>query len=330
MNRRERLEAAISGGTPDRVPVSAWGHFFVDEVDPHRFVDAMVDFVERYEWDFLKVHARASYHVEGWGFAYEPSRDSTKGHVCTDHPIRSPADWAKLRPLPLTSPPLAEQLCALDMMRARIPDDMPLIMTVFSPLDVAEKLVDRNAALLKDHIERDTSAVERALAAFAETFAAFVRELPRRGVDGLYFSTKWANDMKLSPEQYRRLVQRWDLAVLAEAKRMWCNILHLCEDYVQLGAMADYPVQVFHWDAHTGHNPSYGKGRAQVRGAVGGGVDVKTLAEGTAAQVERKATEAIRQTNGRGFILGPGCSIEVARTPAENLQALKRATERTT
>lgn len=56
---------------------------------------------------------------------------------------------------------------------------------------------------------------------------------------------------------------------------------------------------------------------------------MKTLAEGTAAQVERKAIEAIRQTDG-GFILGPGFSIEVARTPAENLLALKRAFERTT
>ena len=31
MTKRERLRAAVSGGRPDRVPVSAWGHFYPEE-----------------------------------------------------------------------------------------------------------------------------------------------------------------------------------------------------------------------------------------------------------------------------------------------------------
>lgn len=333
MDRRERLRAALAGARVDRVPVSAWGHFFTEEVDPDRFIAASMAFQEQYDWDFLKVHSRASYHVEGWGFTYARSNDPARGHVCTGHPIATAADWRKLKPLGLDSPALAEQLRILERLKQEAGAELPVIMTVFSPLDIAEKLVDRNAALLKRHIDEDPAALEAALDAIARTFAPFVREVARLGADGIYFSTKWANNVKLSAEQYQRLVRPYDLAVLEEARPenspMWCNLLHLCEDHVQLAAMADYPVQVFHWDTHAGHNPSFLQGKPVLRTglqkAMGGGVDPQTLATGTPAEVETKAIHAIRQIGGRGLVLGPGCSVQMARTPPENLLALRRS-----
>ena len=332
MSSRERLRITVSGGKPDRVPVSAWGHFFVEETDERRFVDATMSFHRRYGWDLLKVHSRASYHVEGWGFTYTPSTDPAKGHVCTGHPIREARDWAGLSRLALDAAPLAEQLRILERIRAEAGPDTPVIMTVFSPLDVAEKLIDRDAGLLKRHIEEDPGAVEAALAAMAETFAPFVRELARLGADGIYFSTKWANNVKLSPQQYQRLVRPYDLAVLEQARGMWCNVLHLCEDHVQLRAMADYPVQVFHWDTHAGHNPDFAQGAAvlgqSVSGkAVGGGVDPATLASGMPGDISAKAVAAIRQANGSGFLLAPGWSVQMGRTPEANLRALRAAPE---
>lgn len=333
MTRRERLRAAVEGRRIDRVPVSAWGHFYTEEVNPDRFVAATMDFQQRYDWDFLKMHSRASYHVEGWGFTYTPSTDPAKGHACTGHPIGSAADWRAVKPLGLDSPALAEQLKLVERLRREAGPDLPLIVTVFSPLDVAEQLVDRDATLLKRHIEQDPAAVESALEAIARTFAAFVREVARLGADGLYFSTKWANNVKLTEAQYQRMVRPHDLAVLAEANPeksgMWCNLLHLCEDHVQLAAMADYPVQVFHWDTHARHNPSFIEGKPAVRTglhkAMGGGVDPETLATGTVAEVEAKAVHVIRSIGARGFVLGPGCSVLMAKTPPDNLLALRRA-----
>ena len=333
MNRRERLRAALAGARVDRVPVSAWGHFFTEEVDPDRFIVATLNFQQRYDWDFLKVHSRASYHVEGWGFRYTPSNDPARGHVCTGHPIGCAADWRTLKPLSLDTPALAEQLRILERLKKEAGPDLPVIMTVFSPLDIAEKLVDRDAALMKRHIDEDPAALESALDAIARTFAPFVRELARLGADGIYFSTKWANNVKLSAEQYQRLVRPYDLAMLDEAKRegspLWCNLLHLCEDHVQLDTMADYPVQVFHWDNHAGHNPSFREGKPIVRlglqKAMGGGVDPKTLATAGADEVEKRAIHSIREIGGRGFLLGPGCSVQMAKTPPDNLLALRRA-----
>lgn len=327
MDRTERVEAAVAGRPVDRVPVSAWGHFFTRETTAASLAETMLAFRETYDWDYLKIHARASYHVEGWGFTYEPSRDPAKGHVCTASPIHNANDWRKLKPLPLTTPAFAEQFQLIELIRKDMPKRTPLIMTVFLPLDMAEKLVDRNPQLLKQHIEEDPDSVRHAVEVFTETFVPFVRKVAASGVDGIYFSTKWANHRKLAPETYRRLTRDADLQVIAEAKGLWCNFLHLCEDEIQLRELADYPVQVFHWDTRTPGNPNFATARESLSGALGGGVDAATLAEGTPAEVEAVARDAIRQTEGRGFLLGPGCSVRIAATPADNLHALRKAAE---
>lgn len=327
MDRKERLAAAVNGEKPDRVPVSAWGHFYLTETSAKGMADTMVDFFDHYDWDFLKIHARASFHVEGWGFEYAPSQDAGKLHVCTSHPIKTTNDWRKLKPLSLNIAPLAEQFEAIRLIKSRVDKDVPIIMTVFSPLDVAEKLIDRNAPMLKQHIEEDSDSIAAALDAISDTFARFMRELVATGIDGIYFSTKWANNVKLTSEQYQKLVRPYDMRVLEEARPFWANMLHLCEDQIQLDAMKDYPVQIMHWDDTAGHNPDYRSGQLQSGKAVGGGISPKLLAQGSPEDVLQAARKAITNTEGKGFILGPGCSVQVAKTSDANLKALRKAVE---
>ena len=327
MNRFERLQAAVAGGPVDRVPVSAWGHFYNEETTAEGLADVMVRFQKTFDWDFLKIHARASYHVEGFGFRYEASRRAGQPHKTLGHPITRPEDWRKLRPLDLDHPALAEQFRAIELIREAMAGEVPLIMTVFSPLDVAGKLVDQDKELLINHLRQDPDSVAQALAVFAETFAPFVRRLGESGIDGLYYSSKWANRNKLPAEEYRRLARPYDLQILAEAQGFGCNIMHLCEDAIHLEAMADYPVDVFHWDNCTDNNPSLADGHTMVGKTVGGGVDSPTLAKATPEEVRRKARHAIEETGGQGLLLGPGCSILTAETPDANLHALRRAVE---
>jgi uroporphyrinogen decarboxylase len=325
MNRIERVQATLARQPVDRVPVSAWGHFFTRERTAETFVAATREFVDAYDWDFLKIHPRACYHVEGWGFRYAPSTDPARDHICTGHPIDSIDAWRTLRPLPLDCPPLAEQLRAAEMLVHALGDRLPVIMTVFSPLDVAEKLVDRNTALLKSHLEQDPAALEPALASFAETFAAFVRRLVQIGVDGIYFSTQWASDSRMNAARYQAWVRPYDEIVLNETRTLWFNMLHLCGPQVQLDAMADYPVQAIHWDMHAAGNPSLADGKQRVRQAVGGGIDVARLATVPAEQVDALLVDCVRAADASGVLVGPGCSAEIGRTPAANFLAMRRA-----
>ena len=329
MDRFERLHAALEGKPVDRVPVSAWGHFYDKETSAEGLADIMVSFHKAYDWDFLKIHARASYHVEGFGFTYAPSGNRSRLHSCTSQPIRTAADWRKLQPLPLTHPVFEEQFRAIELIRREV-KDAPIIMTVFTPLDIADKLIDRNADLLAQHIAEDADSVRHALSVFAESFAPFVRKLASTGIDGIYFSSKWVNNDPITTRQYRDLAMDFDLQMIREADGLWCNLFHLCQGGVDLGLVKEYPVQVFHWDANAPANPAYGEGRTRVPGAaVSGGVDAATLANATPEDVTRKAVAAIEDTGGRRFVLGPGCSIVTARTPDENLKALRSAPETT-
>lgn len=67
MTRWERLRAALKGQDVDRVPVSMWRHFFAKETSAESLAEAMIGFQSRFDWDFMKVNPRASYHVEDWG-----------------------------------------------------------------------------------------------------------------------------------------------------------------------------------------------------------------------------------------------------------------------
>lgn len=327
MDRFERLHAAIEGKPVDRVPVSAWGHFYDKETTAEGLADIMISFQKAYDWDYLKIHARASYHAEGFGYEYAPSRDRSRLHICTSQPIKTVADWRKLRPLSLNHPVLEEQFRAIEPIRKGV-KDAPIIMTVFTPLDIADKLVDRNSALLARHIAEGPDAVRHGLSVFAETFAPFVRKLASSGVDGIFFSSKWVNRQPITAWQYRNLAAPYDLQMIREADGLWCNLFHLCQGGVDLGLVKDYPVQIFHWDANAPDNFGYGEGRFYLpKAAVAGGVDAATLVFGSPDDVTRKAVKAIKDTGGQRFVLGPGCSIVAAQTSEKNLKALRSAPE---
>jgi len=70
----------------------------------------MLQSFRAYDWDYMKVNPRASYHVEDWGARLERSQDPNHGHKFVAVPVREPADWSRLRPLKPTAPVLAEQL----------------------------------------------------------------------------------------------------------------------------------------------------------------------------------------------------------------------------
>ncbi|WP_319413093.1 uroporphyrinogen decarboxylase family protein [uncultured Cohaesibacter sp.] len=328
MNRMERLQAVVEGKPVDRVPVSAWGHWYMEEQKAESFADKMLSFREEYDWDLIKVHSRASYHVEPFGFQIDPSNDPAIGHGLFHSPVRTVEDWYKLRPQPLENEAFDEQLKVLELIRKGMPKDCPLIFTVFTPLDIADKMLDRHADILFDHIREAPEAVAYGLSVFSETLSRFVRKVTEVGVDGFFFSTKWVNGSKLSVAQYRDLCLAPDLNMMAAAKGLPFNIMHVCQNEVFLNGFHDYPVSIMHWDDNGKHNPSLRMGRQLTGHCAGGGVASATLARGTADEVSQKAVNTILENNGTGMILASGCSIATAKTPAENLKALRKAPQK--
>jgi uroporphyrinogen decarboxylase len=331
MNKRERVEAALSGKKVDRVPVSAWCHFFDKEVTIDGYVKCMLDFQEYYDWDYLKIHPRYGYHVEDWGNVYTQSGKPGEWPTCKNYVVKEAEDWKKLKVLNPREGVLGAFLKSVETIKKSVKEDVPMIMTVFTPLMIANCLSGfwSEAQDWKKFYDNDRASLAIGLKTITETFRLFVLELRKTGIDGLYFATKEANDDFTTTAEYQEFVRPYDEIVLSSAKEFPFNILHLCGDKVHYKAMADYPVQMLHWDPTTGNNPDYKIARKDLgdRLAFGGGPCRTVLAKGSAAEVKQELKKVLMDTEEKHFLLGPACSVLVAETPEEHMWLLRKAPE---
>src|SRR6267378_732426 len=196
MTRRERIRKTIQGEPTERHPMSFWRHFYDREGSAKDLAEAMLEFQRKYDWDFMKVNPRASYHVEDWGIKTErPGKGPLDKPKVVQSPVREPADWEKIRPLDPTKGTLGEMLDAEERIAAEI------------------------------HGER----VHGALRSITDTFIAFVRETMQRGASGIFFATTdYANPTRIDKALLEEFGRPYDLRVLEEAKQGLLNTIHVC------------------------------------------------------------------------------------------------------
>jgi uroporphyrinogen decarboxylase len=82
MDKRERLQAAISGDKVDRPPAALWRHFPVDDQRPEDLAAATLEWQDLYDWDFVKVTPASSFCLMDWGVDDE-WRGDPRGHAIT-------------------------------------------------------------------------------------------------------------------------------------------------------------------------------------------------------------------------------------------------------
>jgi len=327
MNKKERVDAALRGDQVDRIPASMWGHDFEREWSAQTLAEAMVENFTRYDWDYMKVNPRASYHVEGWGVKVRPSGEKYKSPVIEDTPIKSASDWKRLRPLEPDRGVLGEQLRALQLINHAVGFNAYFVQTIFCPLGVAKYLAGNKSEPVLQTLREDRAAIHAALRVITETFTAYAIACLEQGASGIFYATNgWASESMLTPDQYREFGEQYDLEILdAIRSRSKFNILHNCGSHIYLDLLAGYPVQAINWAATLEGNPDLREGKLRSNKAVMGGISEKTvLKNGSQEQVREEVEKALEMTGGRHFLLAPGCSIP-PETPAENLLAIRSA-----
>lgn len=327
MNKKERVDAALRGDPVDRVPASMWGHDFEREWNPHTLTEAMVENFARYDWDYMKVNPRASYHVEGWGVKVRPSGERYKAPIIEDAPIKTASDWKRLRPLEPDEGVLGEQLQALQLINHSIGYDAYFVQTIFCPLGVAKYLVGNKSEPVQQTIREDRAAMHAALRVITETFTTYAIACLQQGASGIFYATNgWASEGMLTEDQYREFGEQYDLEFLDGIKsRSKFNILHNCGSHIYFDLLATYPVQAINWAATLEGNPDLREGKLRSGKAVMGGISEKTtLKSGSPDQVREEVEKALDLTGGRHFLLAPGCSIP-PETPAQNLATIRIA-----
>jgi uroporphyrinogen decarboxylase len=324
MTRRERLEAALARQPVDRVPYAVWRHFPRVDRSPAGLAQATLRFHERYGSDFLKITPPGGYAVEAWG-CVEAEDIRPDGHrPCARCAVRDADDWRRIRPLdPGEAAGWVGQLETIVRMGFdRRIGDAPVLPTLFSPLSLARKLSgDRLAADLREHPD----LVRAALEAITETVIRFAERALAEGVSGIFYSIQAASRRVLGAEQYAEFGEPHDRRVLESVcGRSRLTIVHAHGDRLVFDRLARLPAHAWNWDDRA-TGPSLGEARAQVPGAVVGGLDQwRTLHAGTPEEAVAEAQDAVRQTDGRGLIVAPGCVLPMD-TPDATVAAVVRA-----
>ncbi len=324
MNHRQRLEAVLSGGKFDRVPVALWRHFPVDDQNPGDLAGATVEFQRNFDFDLVKVTPASSFCLKDWGVTDEWRGISEGTREYTKRAILHPEDWEKLPVLNPKKGHLGDQLACLRLVVNEIGPNTPVIQTIFSPLAQAKNLVGGEQLLV--HLRQYPDALLHGLQTIAESTQRFVEAALETGIAGIFYAVQHAQYHRLSPAEYQQFGCAFDLQILEAAQGHWLNMLHLHGESVMFDLFSEYPVAVINWhDRDT--DPSLEVGQNRFPGAVCGGLQrERMMVLGTPEQVTDEARQAIHATNGVRFILGTGCVVPIT-APRANFLAARMAVE---
>ncbi|HEX7587742.1 MAG TPA: uroporphyrinogen decarboxylase family protein [Anaerolineae bacterium] len=317
------MQAALRGQPVDRVPVALWRHFPNDDLLAEKLAARVVEFQRQYDFDFVKVTPASGYPAEMYGATFRDAhnREGTRAYIA--RPVNALSDWDKVAPLDAHNPVFVRELAALKLIRQELGGDVPILQTIFSPLNSAHNLA--NERLFED-LRAQPAVLHRALKALTETTARFAVESLRAGADAIFFATQMATPKYLTVDEFQKFGEPYDLQVLEaiRAAKADFTFLHIHGLDVYFDVLARWPVEVVNWhDRRTA--PSLKQARAKHPGALAGGINEwDTLAKKSPQDVAVEVRDALAQTGGRGHILAAGCVIPVD-TPEENIRAVTEA-----
>ncbi|MGH2614536.1 MAG: uroporphyrinogen decarboxylase family protein [Thermomicrobiales bacterium] len=319
---RDRLHAALSGDVADRPPVALWRHFPEEDQTAAGLAAATVNWQREFPGDFVKFMVPGDSPTIDWGLrsVYDGAPSGTRRPIF--HPVTQASDWARLPGLDVREGFHGEMLAAVRMAKRDLPPDVPLLQTIFSPLTIAAKLSDGRVA---EHLSGSPAAVHAGLRRITEVTRAFAVASLAAGADGVFFATQLADRSLLSEEDYREFGVPYDLQALDALPAGTPLLLHLHGAAPMLDLAGRYPPGALSWhDRRFGpplHEVARGSGRP-----VSGGIDEDAILTASEAEVAAQAADAVRQVDGRGLIVAPGCVIPVA-TPAANIRAVLQAVQ---
>lgn len=322
LTHRERLEVCFSGEIADRVPVSLWRHFPVDDQSPDTLAAAAAHFQNTYDFDFIKVTPSSSFCLKDWGVMDKWVGNSEGTREYQNAVVQRPEDWARLAVLHPSHGFMGDQLTCLRLLAGEFSPQTPIIQTVFSPLTQAKHLVDKNQMMV--HMRCYPDAFHAGLEIITRSTIRFIEQVAKTGADGIFYAVQFAQSGLLSFDEFDEFGRSYDLRVLEAAKNMWFNLLHVHGENVMFNKVKDYPVQVINWHDRVSP-PSLPEALRQINGAVCGGLrQWETMALGGPLQIRTEAADALQATEGKRFILGTGCVAPII-TPHGNFIAARES-----
>ena len=308
MTKRERIQAAVKGTKPDKLPYSLWTHLPGIDLDPALLAEKTYEFYKTYDVDFIKTMNNGMYPIEDFGCEIDYS-EIAKGGVAkvTKTPVKEAADWLKLTPCPITEGSLARELTSLKLLLEKTKgEDVPVLFTVFSPITTADKISGKT---MLTHIrEGQGELVKKALDIITETTMALTAEAIRLGADGVFFASQMSSYDSMTAEEYLEYGKPYDLKVLEAAKDGWFNTIHAHGNNIMFDILKDYPGSVFNW--HAGETlPELDEAFLMTGKCLMGGLKRMDITNGHKNEIQNQIYDSFKTLRGLHQILTPGCVI---------------------
>lgn len=308
MNHKERVQAVLSGQTPDRVPLSFWLHDFSKEGTAQDLADETLRLYETFEFDFLKPQFRAHCFGETWGLELAPAGGPSDWPVVRHYPLQTQEDLDKVRAVP-PGPALQEQIESIRLLRQRLDSAVPVVATVFSPMMNIAFMQERGLEGALDLMRQAPDMLEQALHAMTETLCDFTDQALQAGCDGIFYATITCNRGQMSRDEYDRFHAPFDAEIEKAASAGWLNILHLCGPDIMVDWFLESDFPIMSW-ATTPGNPTLTQMAALTGKVVLGGAPGKpAFGAMSAHEIQRHVQASLAETGGRRHMLGPDCSI---------------------
>jgi uroporphyrinogen decarboxylase len=294
MTPGERVRAALKGEQVDRVPFCFW-HHFKPEGSGERMADLTMEFfVQKFHLDIVKIMPDLPYP--------QP-----------DDPLQTAEQMRFLPRLDLDTPMFREQLTCVRLLRERLGNDYPLILTLFSPMTYAIRYMGKQRAIAE--CRKDPLVFSEGLGTIAANLRRLMVAAVEMGISGIFFSCMGATTADFTRDEYVKYALPYDVEALQGAAGGWLNIVHVhadptqTDDQLYFDLFTDYPVSVMSWsDRLTG--PSLSEAATVTLKCLMGGLHERgPLTHGDESAIDNEIMAAVTQTRGRRLILANGCSV---------------------
>lgn len=310
MNKIDVLKELVAGRPPEKPLASFWGHFFKEEQHWETLLEITVQFQLAWDWDFVKINPSSCFIAEEWGNRYEKYDD--RKQKLLHHRVAKPEDFMDLRPLPVRSGLPGDHLKVIKGLKERLPE-VPLIMTIFSPLSYAGRLCGSHETLagwIKQDIHE--SKIKEGLRRITQSIIEYSLACLEEGCHGIFYATtEWGDTTLLDAKGYEEFGMSNDLEILRAVKDgSIFTILHVCRSKNRLKDLLHYPADALSWDGLHESNPSLKEIAAASGKIILGGISQDLLDNSrNLDRLEKEIEEFCREMKGCRAILGPGCTF---------------------
>jgi uroporphyrinogen decarboxylase len=304
MDKMDNFLLTANGEQTDSFPpVGSWIHFGSALWEPELTARVHLEFLEQYDWDYLKV--------------MDDYRFPTVGNI---EEALSPDDVLAVGSAQLQYRNFENQTRVLSILREKAPG-VPLVDTVFSPFQtVIRTLGDSVVPIFKEHPE----LAHEVLSNVSDRLAEFLEQTNRLS-DGVHFSVNGASRDKdgwgITEQEFKEWVAPYDKKVLnACGDRV--RIMHVHGYDLTESWADDYPVEVMSW-SHNQTLPTLKDVHNAGRFTPMGGLDEVNCLYWPPSKVEANVLDSRRETEDQ-LIVAPGCTVH-SDTPPAVLRALVSA-----